>query len=448
VTGKGSPTSAAISESPPHNLPGFPNPGALAFAFGRRAGYHIALGVVNQNGIKLYSVECWLKSSLHRKEPTMADIENIFDFVTDQGFKDCLQADYSEFKNALGAEMHKSALILAGSIVEALLVDYLVFSDYKTREGKDPLRMDLWQAIDACMVDGMLSSRTASLCNVLREYRNVIHPGRMIRLGEKADRTISKVAEALLDTVIADTAAKRRETYGYTAEQIVAKVQRDPECRHLLSHLLKDCAEYELERLLLLAIPEQYFLVKNESEWQGYDDSGTLDALSHLYGFSFKSSSDSTKRKVMTRYASIVKEESGNYVQDFEDAFGTTLNLDYAEPDVFDLLVDRVRLRLKGKIGAEALQLVISLPRNAKSEWDMPHVVDPIVNAYVQNPAIREAIRDSFFSALWSTVEPQTSWLHERIDTIMERYQNRGMDEAGELVKELKTYLIDPFAEV
>ena len=63
-----------------------------------------------------------------------------FDFITDDRFRDSLIADYVEFRASLSAEAWKAALVLVGSVVEALLVDHLISTDYKTRVGTDPLK--------------------------------------------------------------------------------------------------------------------------------------------------------------------------------------------------------------------------------------------------------------------------------------------------------------------
>jgi hypothetical protein len=366
----------------------------------------------------------------------MNENNDLFDFVVDQNFKECLLADYKELKSALGADMYKSVLILAGSIVEALLVDYLIFTEYKSRNNKDPLKMDLWQAIDAATADGVLSSRTASLCNVLREYRNIIHPGRMVRKGEKADKSIAKVAEALLETVIKDIAEKRHQNYGYTAEQIASKIQSDRESLQLLHHIMRDCPEHEIERLLLEIIPERYSSTTFDCYEYGYDPSSTLDALSKLFDFSFNKSSETTKKKVMTRYATIVREESGVYIQEYEDAFGKSLNLDYANFDIFDLLVDRMKLRLQTQISIFSLGLVASLPRNAKTVSDMIQVIDPIANAYVMNRNLRSDISDFMLSCYLNTKKPQSDWVIESLENLVQDCLWNNNESAAALIKE------------
>src|SRR6185312_10967285 len=110
-----------------------------------------------------------------------------FDFISDQQFKASLLADYGEMLKSLESGAWKSVHVLAGSAVEAILVDYLLTTDYQKRKGSDPLKMDLAGAIAACKDEGVLSEKAADLSSVVRGYRNLIHPGRVIRLKEKVN---------------------------------------------------------------------------------------------------------------------------------------------------------------------------------------------------------------------------------------------------------------------
>src|SRR2546425_4412367 len=108
-----------------------------------------------------------------------------FDFITDDRFRDSLAADYAEFQTSLSAEAWKSALVLLRSIVEALLVDHLLSTDYQKRTGTDPLKMQLGELIAACQKENILSDKTAALSTVIQKYRNLIHPGRSVRSEER-----------------------------------------------------------------------------------------------------------------------------------------------------------------------------------------------------------------------------------------------------------------------
>jgi hypothetical protein len=62
----------------------------------------------------------------------------------------------------------KSVHILTGSIIEAILADYLIAIDYKKTKKIDPLEMDLFNLIQACNKEGILTDKTVGLCNVIR----------------------------------------------------------------------------------------------------------------------------------------------------------------------------------------------------------------------------------------------------------------------------------------
>ena len=63
-----------------------------------------------------------------------------FDFVSDEKFRFSLERDYQELVASLQNGAWKAAYILAGSIIEAILIDYLLAIDY---QDADPLGMTL-----------------------------------------------------------------------------------------------------------------------------------------------------------------------------------------------------------------------------------------------------------------------------------------------------------------
>src|SRR5438477_9425008 len=121
-----------------------------------------------------------------------------FDFITAPEFRQSLESDYSEMLECVKAHAWKSAQVMAGSIVEALLIDYLIAKGTGQGTAKDPLKMDLAEAIPVCKADKALSDRSADLSSVVRSYRNLIHPGRMVRLLEEPpNESSANIAVAL-----------------------------------------------------------------------------------------------------------------------------------------------------------------------------------------------------------------------------------------------------------
>src|SRR5438045_769048 len=96
-----------------------------------------------------------------------------FVFVTDPELRRGLQADFRELKAAVQHGLWKSAHVLSGSILEAVLCDFLLVSGYKARTGTDPIELDLAKSIDACVSEGALSQKVRDLTSALRQYRNL-----------------------------------------------------------------------------------------------------------------------------------------------------------------------------------------------------------------------------------------------------------------------------------
>lgn len=80
----------------------------------------------------------------------------------------------------------------------------------------------------------------------------------------------AKIAEALVEIIIEQISNRKRETYGYTAEQIVKKLERDSSAIAILGHLLKTTNQIKQERLLLKVLPHRYFEIKPSEEVDEY----------------------------------------------------------------------------------------------------------------------------------------------------------------------------------
>jgi len=51
------------------------------------------------------------------------------------------------------------------------------------------LKMDFGEALNVCKEKKVILSKTAALSSVVKGYRNLIHPGRLIRLNETISNT-------------------------------------------------------------------------------------------------------------------------------------------------------------------------------------------------------------------------------------------------------------------
>ena len=132
-----------------------------------------------------------------------------FDFIEQTDFKTSIESDFRELQLSLESKSWKSAHVISGSIVEALLTEYLVINPPQSST-KTPLSMDFSELIQVCKAENVISPRTADLCSVIRSYRNLIHPGRMVRLREPLpSASTAKVAGTLVDIISSEVGAVR-----------------------------------------------------------------------------------------------------------------------------------------------------------------------------------------------------------------------------------------------
>src|SRR4051812_37183805 len=108
-----------------------------------------------------------------------------FDFITDDGLRRSLESDLVELNQCYEARAWKAVHVLSGSIIEATLIDYLVSAGKLT--GAAAITKDLTQLIEACKTNAVLSNKAVELSAIIRSYRNLIHPGRALRLSETVD---------------------------------------------------------------------------------------------------------------------------------------------------------------------------------------------------------------------------------------------------------------------
>ena len=273
------------------------------------------------------------------------DVHALFSFISDRKFRSSLANDYEELLKALHSESWKAAHVSAGSVVEALLIDYLVSLDYAKKTGKDALELDLSKAIDACKKEGVLSDRASGLATVIRGYRNLIHPGRVIRLKEIVDKNSAAVAKALVDMVIGEVANARQNKYGLTADQIILKIEQDSSCLPILRHLLKDMSEDERERLLTDILPQKHLNHIFD------DDFYPLDALEVCFRHAFELLADEKKRTVARRFVTILRQQPEQEVLDYEIAFFRATDMQYLDPSEVTIVREHLLSQLKSVDG-------------------------------------------------------------------------------------------------
>jgi hypothetical protein len=311
-----------------------------------------------------------------------------FDFITTREFRESLEADYAEMNKCADAKAWKSVQVLAGSIVEALLVDYLANTSHPSRAGKDPLKFDLATAIATCRSEEVLSPRAADLCSVVRSYRNLIHPGRAIRLGEQPpDQSSATIALALIDLIADELASVRRAASGLTAEQILSKIQRDSSAIGILKHLLTEVSEQQRERLLLELLPGAYLGTTEQND--PFDN--TRERLSRAFRVTLESSSEFIKRKVASEFVRILREEDGYQVSMYGEALFKPEDIKHVSPQHQDMIREHLLDRVGSIHSQGTLALLEGIDRYLTPK-DAVKWLDPFIRTLVSG-GLQESLK-------------------------------------------------------
>ena len=297
-------------------------------------------------------------------------------------------------------------------------------------------------AILSCKEVGVISERTEHLLHAVRTYRNLIHPGRIIRLKETVNEDSAIIAEALVNTIIGEISANRKEKYGYTAEQVVTQIVRDPSKVAILKHIIRETNDFERERLLLSIIPQQYLRLLNIGE-QTSDP--VLSALSSSYYEVYLSVKEEVKEKVAKKIVQVIKEESQMVVNIYENFF---FNIDYLEhlSDSDRQLVKEHLLARLVKEPSNSLLSAISgigtyLIPNEIYLW-----ISPIIKQHVEESS--ELISnakyyiDNEFSFTFS--EDKQKKLIDLLESSINNYKQKELVKEAEKIEEILAYVTSP----
>lgn len=189
-----------------------------------------------------------------------------FDYITAPHYRAILEADFAEMQICLQAGAWKAAMVMAGSLIEAILVEHL---EWLSSPGDEERlrKIMLADAITRCEAAGEISETAAKLCSAVKDYRNLIHPGKVVRDSVAApDQNNAVIVTALVGKITQEVAARRSARSGFTAEQLLRKVERDTGAIAIVPHMLRQVRTQEKARLLLEVLPAAY------ARHSAYDD--------------------------------------------------------------------------------------------------------------------------------------------------------------------------------
>ena len=135
-------------------------------------------------------------------------------FISDGGLRENLRIDMSATNDALRNGEWKAATVLAGSVVETLLLWALQEQNHanvSAAVGRLGLKVSwnledwvLYQYIEVAAELKIISPETATQCRLAKDFRNLIHPGRAKRLAQACNRGTALSAVAAVEHVVND----------------------------------------------------------------------------------------------------------------------------------------------------------------------------------------------------------------------------------------------------
>jgi hypothetical protein len=366
-----------------------------------------------------------------------------FDFITEADFRKSLESDFEEMRKSIEGGAWKSAQVIAGSIVEALLIDYLVSVPHQGRPAKNPLAMDLAEAISICRQERVLTDRTADLCSVVRSYRNLIHPGRLVRLEEPPPaRESASIALSLVEIITEEIARTRRKLVGLTAEQLLSKIERDAEVLSFFKHLVLEASELQRTRLILDLIPAAHARHMAVGDFESWT---LAERLASAYEITLSTVSEEIKGRAVAEFVRVLREEDGPRVSQYASAFFRAALLAYVPETQRPLVSGYLLNRLDSDPSGATLKMVDGI-EEFLSPSDAGKWVDPLTKVFVNSKEadLRRKVRSMISWAEISSTDAFLKAVRDRLQTWKEHYAKAGSSEKAQSVEELIAAVSSP----
>jgi hypothetical protein len=293
-----------------------------------------------------------------------------------------------------------------------------------------------------CKDKKVISTRTSDLSSVIKSYRNLIHPGRIIRLNEHVDKNSAEVAKALVGIVVGEIEKQKRDKYGYTAEQIVAKIRRDSSANTIIPLIIKQTNAAEIEKLLMKTLPDAYMEYLQE-----------FDTLAHLpisfticFRAAFEQANDELKKKVAQNFVRIIKEESDQFLFAYGKLFFRAQDMKYLSKDDNEMIQNYLFGRLEDNV--EGWLSTIAGIGGFISEDEVSNLVDPLVRAVNSNDLDIDSMIDAEKrlvdegDAMSGSV--QSKYL-DRLNDWVVHYRKRNLENCATKVEHIKSSIDIPF---
>jgi hypothetical protein len=176
--------------------------------------------------------------------------------------------------------------------------------------------MELAPLLELGKTTKVISDRAFQLCSVVRNYRNLIHAGRLRRLAEKVDERGARIALELVRLITSEVRENKVQLYGERAEEVVQMLFQDP-LIHVIPETLRKLHEREKERLLMGELVKAYLSTQTSME----DTQPVEAALQECFRLLFTAADYTLRQKVVGWYYTLLTKGERRQREAYEYCF-------------------------------------------------------------------------------------------------------------------------------
>jgi hypothetical protein len=137
-----------------------------------------------------------------------------FRFMGNANLKKIVERDYAELRGVRTIAAAKSRYVLCGGLIEGLLLDVLLQNETgakssskapKSKGGSQAKALEEWnlgELIDVAVELKIIETDAQQFSHGVRNYRNLIHPGKEMRSNQKVAREEAEISEKVLEIII------------------------------------------------------------------------------------------------------------------------------------------------------------------------------------------------------------------------------------------------------
>lgn len=272
-------------------------------------------------------------------------IEALFAFVKDARLNKAVIRDFQELNICAQHGATKAAMILGGSIIEAVLLDHLkrprrkvkaeaAYSTIYHGKSKKLGEMGLDDLLKVAGNMNLLPPDAIKLCDLVKDYRNLVHPGRELRFPAAVDSDRSQLVGDLVRIVVRGLSQRDISEGEYGAEHVVAALINDENATNIIDHLVTSLSPRERNKLLPILSRILARIDTAEVPWWA------KESLRKCYRVARQKADGTSRRRVLTSLIDTMKRGEDNTVRNlFENCFDAadlTLLQDDEQLLVFD----------------------------------------------------------------------------------------------------------------